>query len=94
MILIKILKKIPTQFVIFGIPWDYLTSIDLPNSSIAPEKIRNVTNDIGWTTELGDHITKFKVVDVGDVPIEKVNIEKNLKTIKNFIENIYKEMRE
>ena len=22
-----------TQFVIFGIPWDYLTSIDLPNSS-------------------------------------------------------------
>ncbi|MEE9378177.1 MAG: agmatinase [Candidatus Lokiarchaeia archaeon] len=86
----KDIKK-DTQFVIFGIPWDYLTSIDLPNSSIAPEKIRNVTNDIGWTTELGDHITKFKVVDVGDVIIEKVNIEKNLTTIKNFIENIYKE---
>ncbi|MCK4481372.1 MAG: agmatinase [Candidatus Lokiarchaeota archaeon] len=86
----KDIKK-DTQFVIFGIPWDYLTSIDLPNSSIAPEKIRNVTNDIGWTTELGDHITKFKVVDVGDVIIEKVNVEKNLKTIKNFIEKIYKE---
>ncbi|MCK4779549.1 MAG: arginase family protein [Candidatus Lokiarchaeota archaeon] len=85
----KDIKK-DTQFVIFGIPWDYLTSIDLPNSSIAPEKIRNVTNDIGWTTELGDHITKFKVVDVGDVIIERVNVEKNLKTIKNFLENIYK----
>ncbi len=85
----KDIKK-DTQFVIFGIPWDYLTSIDLPNSSIAPEKIRNVTNDIGWTTELGDHITKFKVVDVGDVIIERVNVEKNLKTIKNFLKNIYK----
>jgi len=81
--------KKDTQFVIFGIPWDYLTSIDLPNSSIAPERIRNVTNDIGWTTELGDHITKFKVVDVGDVSIEKVNVEKNLKTIKNFIKDLY-----
>ncbi|TKJ22257.1 MAG: agmatinase [Promethearchaeota archaeon Loki_b32] len=79
-----------TQFVIFGIPWDYLTSIDLPNSSIAPEKIRNVTNDIGWTTELGDHITKFKVVDVGDVPIEKANIETNIRTIKKFINDFYK----
>ena len=79
-----------TQFVIFGIPWDYLTSIDLPNSSIAPEKIRNVTNDIGWTTELGDHITKFKVVDVGDVSIEKANIETNIRTIKKFINDFYK----
>ncbi|NVM38030.1 MAG: agmatinase [Candidatus Lokiarchaeota archaeon] len=82
--------KKDTQFVIFGIPWDYLTSIDLPNSSIAPEKIRNVTNDIGWTTELGDNITNFKVIDVGDVIIEKVNVEKNLKMIRNFIEEIYK----
>ena len=79
-----------TQFVIFGIPWDYLTSIDLPNSSIAPEKIRNVTNDIGWTTELGDYITKFKVVDVGDVSIEKANIETNIRTIKKFVNDFYK----
>lgn len=82
-----------TQFVIFGIPWDYLTSIELPNSSIAPEKIRNVTNDIGWTTELGDHISKLKVVDVGDVTIEKDNVEKNLKTISNFIKDLYKQNR-
>ncbi|MFX0140268.1 MAG: arginase family protein [Candidatus Hodarchaeota archaeon] len=83
--------KKDTQFVIFGIPWDYLTSIDLPNSSIAPESIRNVTNDIGWTTELGDYITKLKVVDVGDISIEKVNVEKNLKTIENFVIDIYEE---
>ncbi|MFX0106161.1 MAG: arginase family protein, partial [Candidatus Hodarchaeota archaeon] len=80
-----------TRFVIFGIPWDYLTSIDLPNSSIAPERIRNVTNDIGLTTELGDYITKFKAVDLGDVSIEKDNIEKNIKTIKNFIKDLRKE---
>ena len=82
--------KQDTQFVIFGIPWDYLTSIDLPNSSIAPEKIRNVTNDIGWTTELGDIITKFKVADIGDIPIEKTNVENNIKTIKKFLQSLYK----
>ncbi len=78
-----------TQFVIFGIPWDYLTSIDLPNSSIAPKRIRDVTNDIGWTSELGWPITKFKIADVGNIPIEKANIEKNLNTIKKFIKNLY-----
>ena len=78
-----------TRFVIFGIPWDYLTSIDLPNSSIAPERIRNVTNDIGWTTELGFLINNFKVADIGDVLIEEQNIEKNLRTIRNFIKDLY-----
>jgi agmatinase len=80
-----------TQFVIFGIPWDYLTSIDLPNSSIAPEKIRDVTNDIGWTTEQGQPITEFKIADVGNIPIIKDEIEKNLITIKEFIKKIYQE---
>ncbi len=78
-----------TQFVIFGIPWDYLTSIKLPNSSIAPERIRNVTNDIGWTTELGNHINKFKVADVGDIPIKKYDVEQNLKVVKNYINDLY-----
>jgi agmatinase len=78
-----------TRFVIFGIPWDYLTSIALPNSSIAPERIRNVTHDIGLTTELGYHIPKLKAVDLGDIEIEKKNVEKNLNTIKDFIKEIY-----
>ena len=78
-----------TEFVIFGIPWDYLTSIELPNSAIAPEHIRSVTNDIGLTTELGYHIPKLKAVDVGDIEIEKTDVEKNLKRIKNFIKDMY-----
>ncbi|MFX1389015.1 MAG: agmatinase [Promethearchaeota archaeon] len=78
-----------TKIVIFGIPWDYLTSIDLPNSSNAPERIRDVTNDIGWTSELGENITNFKIVDVGDIPIEETNVTKNLKTIQDFIKKIY-----
>jgi agmatinase len=82
--------KEDTRFVIFGIPWDYLTSIELPNSSIAPERIRNVTNDIGWTSELGHLINKFKVVDVGDIAIEEQNVEKNLNSIKNFVQTLYK----
>ncbi|MFX0006744.1 MAG: agmatinase [Promethearchaeota archaeon] len=82
-----------TQFVIFGIPWDYLTSIDLPNSSIAPEKIRDVTNDIGWTSEQGQPITDFKIADVGNIPIIKDDIEKNLITIKEFIKKIYQKKK-
>ncbi len=78
-----------TRFVVFGIPWDYLTSSDLPNSSIAPEKIRNITNDIGYTTELGFHIPNFQAVDVGDIKIEPTNVELNLITIYNFLKKLY-----
>ncbi len=83
--------KEDTQFVIFGVPWDYLTSIDLPNSSIAPENIRKVTNDIGYTTELGYYIPEIKAVDIGDVSIEAMNIEKNLLSIERFIKGIYQQ---
>jgi len=78
-----------TRFVVFGIPWDYLTSSDLPNSSIAPEKIRNITNDIGYTTELGFHIPNFQAVDVGDIKIEPTDVELNLITIYNFLKKLY-----
>ena len=78
-----------TRFVIFGIPWDYLTSTDLPNSSIAPENIRNITNDIGYTTELGFQIPDFQAVDVGDVKIEPTDVESNLIAIDNFLTNLY-----
>ena len=83
-----------TRFVVFGIPWDYLTSSDLPNSSIAPESIRNITNDIGYTTELGFHIPDFQAVDVGDVKIEPTNIKLNLITIDNFLKKLYSQNEE
>lgn len=83
-----------TRFVVFGIPWDYLTSSDLPNSSIAPEKIRNITNDIGYTTELGFHIPNFQAVDVGDIKIEPTDVELNLITIDNFLKKLYNQNEE
>jgi arginase family enzyme len=83
-----------TEFVIFGIPWDYLTSIEAPNSSIAPQKIRNVTENLALTTELGFEIPEMKAVDIGDVYIEPENVEGNLKTIKNQINTIYKEKKD
>jgi len=83
-----------TRFVIFGIPWDYLTSTDLPNSSIAPENIRNITNDIGYTTELGFQIPNFQAVDVGDVKIEPTDVELNLITIYNFLKKLYNQNEE
>ncbi|MBY9007198.1 MAG: agmatinase [Candidatus Lokiarchaeota archaeon] len=78
-----------TKFVLFGIPWDYLTSIKAPNSSIAPKKIREVTFDLALTTELGLLIPNLKVVDIGDVKIIHKEIKANLKEIKNFVDQIY-----
>ena len=80
-----------TQFVIFGIPWDYLTSIEAPNSAIAPRKIRDVTEHLGLTTELGYEIPNIKAVDLGDIKVEPSNVDKNLKEIKTFVDLIYKQ---
>ncbi|MFX0071697.1 MAG: agmatinase [Candidatus Hermodarchaeota archaeon] len=80
-----------TKFVIFGIPWDYLTSIEAPNSSIAPEKIRRVTENLALTTELGAEIPNIKAVDIGDVNIESSNVDKNLHEIESFIKSIYQQ---
>lgn len=84
-------KKIngDTRFVIFGVPWDYLTSTDLPDSSTAPETIRNLTDDIGYTTELGFSIPNLQAVDIGDVEIKPTEVELNLKTIDRFLKRIY-----
>ncbi|MFX1487708.1 MAG: arginase family protein [Promethearchaeota archaeon] len=83
----KINKK--TRFVIFGVPWDYLTSSDLPNSSISPKSIRDLTDDIGYTTELGFHIPDFQAADIGDVEIKPTEITINLNTIDKFVKAIY-----
>jgi agmatinase len=80
--------KEDTKFVIFGIPWDYLTSIKAPNSAIAPQKIRDVTQDLALTSEMGYEIPKIKAVDIGDVTIERENIEKNIREIENFTNTI------
>lgn len=80
-----------TEFVIFGIPWDYLTTIPDSNSALAPDKIRDVSSNIGLTTERGYEIPKLKVVDIGNVKIEPTEIENNIGEIENFINEIYKQ---
>lgn len=79
-----------TKFAIYGIPWDYLTSIKLPNSAIAPEEIRKATSNIALTTELGDLVLDLKAVDLGDVKIKETDVEFNLRVIKEFIRDIYR----
>ncbi len=83
-----------TEFVIFGIPWDYLTSIKGPNSAIAPQKIRDVTENLALTSEMGFKIPKIKVIDIGDVNIEPKNVERNLKEIENFVKKIFEEKKD
>lgn len=83
-----------TEFVIFGIPWDYLISIKGPNSAIAPQKIREVSDNLALTSEMGFKIPKIKVVDIGDVYVEPKNVEKNLKEIENYVKSIYDEKKD
>ncbi|MFX0009471.1 MAG: arginase family protein [Candidatus Hermodarchaeota archaeon] len=78
-----------SKFAIFGIPWDYLTSIKIANSAIAPKKIRDVTLNIALITELGLEIPTLKAVDLGDIMIKPKAVEQNIKNIDNFINEIY-----
>ena len=83
-----------SEFVLFGIPWDYLTSIDIANSAIAPEKIREVTNYLALSTELGIDVLSFKVVDLGDIEIIPTNVETNLNKIRAFVQDIYRQKKD
>jgi len=80
-----------TEFVLFGVPWDYLTSIQAPNSALAPEEIRDISKNLALTTELGYKIPDFKVVDIGNVSIESEKVDKNLQEITKFVQEIYSE---
>jgi len=80
---------INTKFVFFGIPWDHLSSLKTVNSSMAPQKIREVSENLALTTEMGIEIPKLDVVDVGNVSIEPANTESSIKEIINFINFIY-----
>ena len=80
-----------TEFVVFGIPWDYLSSIEAANSALAPQSIRSVTSNLALTTEIGVEIPSLKVVDIGNVEIVPDNFELNLKRINEYIMEIYKQ---
>jgi len=79
-----------TEFIIFGIPWDYLSSAQHADASEAPSKIRAVTSNLALTTEMGIEIPSLKVIDAGDIKIINSNVELNLKEIDDFISSIYK----
>lgn len=83
-----------TKFVFFGIPWDHLSSLKTVNSSMAPQKIREISENLALTTELGKEIPKLRIVDVGDVSIEPTNTENNIIEITNFMQSIYNQKKD
>ncbi|MHA1803467.1 MAG: agmatinase [Promethearchaeota archaeon] len=83
-----------TEFVLFGIPWDYLTSVDNANSSIAPTHLRKVSRNLALTTELGMEIPNLNLVDVGDVSILPMKVKRNFTSIQHYIEEIYQQKRD
>jgi agmatinase len=80
-----------TNFVIFGIPWDTLTTKRDVVSRDAPEIIRKVSYELALTTELGSKIPDLNVCDLGNVEIKLGEVSNNLTTIETFIHDIYKE---
>jgi agmatinase len=80
-----------TKFVFFGIPWDSLSTLEGADSSKAPQKIREITKNLALTTEMGIEIPKLRVVDIGDVRIDPLNTEINIKEISLFIDSIFKQ---
>lgn len=80
-----------TQFVVFGIPWDELTTINSPNSKIAPQTIRKISQNLALTTEQGKDISKLKIADIGDIELEEGNWEDSINRIEKFVQDIYKE---
>jgi agmatinase len=78
-----------TEFVIFGIPWDGFTSLDNLNTAMAPRYIREASQTLSLTSELGKIIPDLKAVDLGDIPIKSSEDIQNLKQISAFINNLY-----
>jgi len=84
-----------TEFAIFGIPWDYLTSIDAPNSALAPSEVRKASNDLALTTELGYKIPDLNVVDLGDIIINnEKDVDENISKVSNFVNKIYSQKKD
>ena len=78
-----------TEFVFFGIPWDTLSSLKGVDSAKAPEKIRQISENLALTTEIGTEIPKLKVVDIGNVSIDPSNTKNNIREIIDFLKSIY-----
>ncbi len=83
-----------TNFVIFGIPWDNLTSIENTNSSKSPQKIRIISEHLALTTEMGFEIPKLKFIDAGNVVIDPNNIKKNIREIGDFVKSLYEKKKD
>lgn len=78
-----------TEFLIFGIPWDSLSSLKNVDSAAAPYKIRELTYDLARSTELGFDISTLNASDLGNVEIDPSNNEKNLIKIEEFVRKLY-----
>ncbi len=78
-----------TEFVFFGIPWNTLSSLDIGDSANAPQKIRDVSENLALTTEMGFEIPKLKLVDVGDVVIDSNSVEANILEAEDFVRSLF-----
>ena len=77
-----------TEFVIFGIPWDSLSSLENADSSLTPKKLREISYELARTTEIGLDITLINACDLGDIEIDPSDTGKNIKKIEEFLKKI------
>jgi len=74
-----------TEFIIFGIPWDSLSSLENVDSALTPKKLREISYELARTTEIGLDITSFNACDLGNIKIDPSDTDKNIKKIEEFL---------
>ena len=84
----KDLSKI--DYCISGIPWDGGTT-NRPGARHGPREIRNASSLVRLyhPVSLKSPYDKFKIADIGDCPINPVDIQDSLTKIENFYKKIF-----
>lgn len=79
-----------TRFTVKGLPFDLNSTQMRGNTSIAPDHIRKVSDEIALTTEDGSNIAKLPLADLGDIEINgPVNIKSLVDKLNAYHSEIF-----
>lgn len=78
----------PTQFAVFGIPWDANSTHSHGCPRAAPYKLRELTSFLGRATELGHDITQCSMHDFGDAQIFPSLPDVSRKNITQLVQDV------
>ena len=79
------------NYCICGVPWDGGTT-NRPGARHGPREVRNASSLVRLyhPVSLKSPYDKFNIADIGDCPVNPIDLDDSLKRIKNFYMNIKK----